>query len=139
MSELHTDTERARSAEFNARAYGLNEIGAHYFAGWLISAGFQRPEVMEQIENVLLDMETDPALQHCWGQETPAVLREIETTECLPSSEAQVPVAVLADTPQLSMLPAPATPERNEAAPARRPRILARILGTLFPKPRLAA
>lgn len=139
MSGQPTAAGRNGSAEFNARAYELNEIGAHYFTGWLISAGFQKPDVMEQIENVLLDMETDPALRHCWEQETPAALPTAEAAEILASAESQAPLASIADAPPISVMPAPATPACDAAAAARRPRILARLFGSLFPKPRIAA
>lgn len=48
------------------RAAKLSERGAHYFVGWLIGAGMQKPAMMAEFENVLARLEVDPKLRHCW-------------------------------------------------------------------------
>lgn len=58
------------------RAAKLSERGAHYFVGWLISAGTHKPAMMAEFEKVLARLEKDPDLSHCWrgfsNAETPA-------------------------------------------------------------------
>lgn len=148
MSEHHKMTEGTRSAGLDERASGLNEIGAHYFVGWLISAGFQRPEVMAEIEWVLEDMETSPDLLHCWMKEDAvAVLAEASTGSIpQPEPEAQsVPCVnapcLVADLP--APLPAPpnplSSPVQFEPMPVRRSRFPGRILEILFGRSRVAA
>lgn len=148
MSEQKKMTEGARGAGLDERASALNEIGAHYFVGWLISAGFQRPEVMAEIEWVLEDMETSPDLLHCWMKEDAvAVLAEASTGSIpQPEPEAQSVTCVsapclVADLP--APLPAPpnplSSPVQFEPMPVRRSRFPGRILEVLFGRSRVAA
>lgn len=72
-------TWNARVNEMNRlsqRAAKLSERGAHYFVGWLIGAGMQKPAMMAEFEKVLARLEVDPELRHCWRElsnlETPA-------------------------------------------------------------------
>jgi hypothetical protein len=110
-----TDTEtNKRGGDLAARASRLNEIGEHYFVGWLVSAGFQRPEIMREIERVLHDIDNDPALRHCTPQE---------------DSTAAVP----APRNPLAVVPHP------EPKPARRLPFAARLLAAIFHRPRMAA
>ena len=48
------------------RAAKLSERGAHYFVGWLIGAGIQKPAMMAEFEKVLARLEVAPELRHCW-------------------------------------------------------------------------
>lgn len=62
-------TWSARVNEMNRlsqRATKLSERGAHYFVGWLIGAGMQKPAMMAEFEKVLARLESDPKLSHCW-------------------------------------------------------------------------
>jgi hypothetical protein len=112
--------------------------------GWLISAGFQRPEVMAEIEWVLEDMETSPDLRHCWMKEDAVAILSDADSECVtpPEPEAQ-PVPCENAPCLLADLPAPpnplGSPVQFEAKPVRRSRFPARILEALFGRPRVAA
>lgn len=128
--------------ELSERASGLNEIGAHYFAGWLISAGFQRPEVMTEIEAVLHDIENDGELRFCAVQEATAA-HPATVTEILPPPETQTPAIACEESPRLAVVAAPPNPLRSpahpESKPARRLPFPARLFSAFFPKRRLAA
>ena len=144
MSEHQNMTEEAQSAGLQERASGLNEIGAHYFVGWLISAGFQRPEVMAELECVLEDMETDPNLQHCWMKEDAVAVLPDAASECVPQAQPEAQPVPCADAPRLvadlSAPPNPlSSPVQFDSKPARRSRFPVRILEVLFGRPRVAA
>ena len=130
------------SKELSGRASGLNEIGAHYFAGWLISAGFQRPELMMEIEAVLHDMENDRELHFCAVQEATAA-HPAAATEILPSPETQTPAIACEESARLAVVAAPPHPLRSpahpESKPVRRLPFPARLFAAFFPKRRLAA
>jgi hypothetical protein len=142
MNIIATQEETTGNRGLSERASGLNEIGAHYFAGWLISAGFQQPELMTEIETVLQEMESDPGLRHCSVQEAPAVQATF-ATETIPSPEPQSSVASSVESPDSVAAPAPPNPLRSfpppEAASARRLPLAARIFASIFPRRRLAA
>ena len=60
MNELKSTTDATWIQQTQARAANLNTNGAHYLVGWLTSAGFQKPEVMAELEWIFDDIETDP-------------------------------------------------------------------------------
>lgn len=143
MSEHQQLTEGGRRAELHERASDLNEIGAHYFIGWLISAGFQRPEVMAEIEWVLEDMETGPELRHCWMKEDAMAVLTDASAECIPEPGPEAQPVPCENAPRLADLTAPAnplnSPAQPDAKPVRRSRFPARILEALFGRARVAA
>jgi hypothetical protein len=110
-----TDTNE-RGGDLAARASRLNEIGEHYFVGWLVSAGFQRAEIMTAIERVLREIDNDPALRHCTLQE--------DSTAAVIAGHERNPLAVV---------PHP------ESKPTRRLPFAARLLAAIFQRPRMAA
>ena len=116
-----------RGGDLAARASRLNEIGEHYFVGWLVSAGFQKPEIMTEIERVLHDIDNDPALRHCASQEdSTAAPIAAQERSLLPAAESPLPAAV-------AIVP------RAEPKPARRLPFAARLLAAIFQRPRMAA
>ena len=136
-------TEGARSAGLEERASGLNEIGAHYFVGWLISAGFQRPEVMAEIEWVLEDMETSPELHHCWMKEDAmAVLADAASEGATPPKPETQAVACENEPRLLAAIHAPPNPLGSPVQfafkPARQSYFPTRLWEALFGK-RVAA
>jgi len=146
MRDQTTKTLGTWSKELIERASGLNEIGAHYFTGWLISAGFQRPEVMMELERLLHDMENNPDLRHCWMKQDatagPVITGNDSILPSPPEPEAQVIPREI--SPRLvADLPAPPNPLGSPAPiehkRARRPLLPKRLLQALFGKPRLAA
>lgn len=144
MEDSNIMVKESRIADLNKRTSGLNEIGAHYFVGWLISAGFQRPEVMAELEWVLEDMETDPNLRHCWMKEEAKAGPLNAATECVAAPEPEtVPVTRESAPLPAEVLAAPPNPlgkiARCEAKPARRSLFPPRLLEALFGKPRIAA
>jgi hypothetical protein len=66
MNEDSKQTRQTWNSEHSQRACKLSERGAHYFVGWLIGAGMDKPEIAEVFEEVLAKMETDPTLRYCW-------------------------------------------------------------------------
>lgn len=125
-----------------ALAAKLNEIGTHYFVGWLVSAGFQKPGIMEEIDRALQDMENDPALAHCTLQENPAAAMTTECERTLPPAAAS-PAVAAAECAVPADLTAPPNPlvafPRPAGEPARGPRFVARLLAAFFHRPRMAA
>jgi len=142
MNDIATPTETTGSRDLCERVSGLNELGAHYFAGWLISAGFQQPDVMTEVEAVLHEMEADPDLRHWSVPEAPADGTTV-ATEIIPQPELQTSLESSGETPNSTAVPAPPNPLHGlptpKTAPARRLPLAARLIATLFPKRRLAA
>ncbi len=130
------------NAELVSRVSRLNEIGAHYFAGWLVSAGFHRPEIMTAVESVLHDIENDPALRHCTLPEV-ATAAPIFAAERIPSPAVESPVIVAKEAPLPVAPVAPQSPlavfPRPESKPAKRLPLSARLLAAIFPRARMAA
>lgn len=60
------NTQVAEMNRLSQRAAKLSERGAHYFVGWLIGAGVQKPAMMAEFEKVLTRLENDLELRHCW-------------------------------------------------------------------------
>ena len=142
MNDSQTNTDTTWITNLGARAAGLNELGEHYFAGWLISAGFQKPDVMAEIEALLKVMETDPALQYRPNAQDPMSVLQA-AGESIPSPVPQIPAVPCVDAPAppaFSEQPCPLGDlVRFEQKPAKRLPFPARLLAAIFPKRRLAA
>lgn len=139
-----TTTGDANKRDFIARASKLNENGAHYLVGWLISAGTQRPDVMTELDRVLQEFETEPALQDCFAAETKGrkTLRPIE--ESAPRLEEEKQVVSCETAPR----PLAAVPMHKDhgktiptvaAKPERRSLFPKKLMQVLFGKPSIAA
>lgn len=124
-----TKTNGTGRGDLSERAANLTETGAHYFIGWLISAGMHKPEIKAALDHVLAEFETDPGLRYCWkGTESTSVetVAAVESETSDVSSE-QVPVLCEKN-------PDPAPTERE-----RHPPLAARFMAAIFGKPRVAA
>ena len=139
---MDDNTTKQAGEDLAARASTLNEIGEHYFVGWLVSAGFQRPGIMTEIERVLHDIGNDPALRHCTLPEVAEApvfavrARSLPTapeSAVVASGASPLPAAVAAPQNPLAVVPRP------EPKPARRLPFAARLLAAIFHKPRMAA
>lgn len=139
-----TTTCDANQRDFIARASKLNENGAHYLVGWLISAGTQRPDVTAELDRVLREFETEPALQDCFAAEAKGrtTLRAIEKSA--PRSEDEKPVGNSEAAPR----PLAAVPTAKDfgktsptvtAKPERRSLFPKKLMQVLFGKPSIAA
>ena len=116
------------------RAAKLSERGAHYFVGWLIGAGMQKPEMSAEFEKVLHRLENDPDLRHCWREcgnadadatpveqltlpifsETPLATGHVAAvTNETPAVEIQTPAILTEERPGADR--APAAPVAEEA------------------------
>ena len=147
MSEPDTTTEEPWDEQVRARTSRLNANGAHYLIGWLVSAGFQRTEVMAELDWLMDDMETSPEFQHCWMRE--AELGEVAAI-CDEASAVMEKQKQENEPCVLELLPRPAAEDPAAAgsgndAPAFAPRpgLLAHIMESLRKtfnrKPRMAA
>lgn len=125
MAQQHTNTDDDWKSDLAERARRLNSNGAHYFVGWLLSAGFQKPEIMAAIEHTLRELETNPSLQHCWTPDIFVVPHAVDYTETAPC------VVATEEATQSSVLSSP------ESCPPRG--FFAKIIGNLFSRKRIAA
>jgi hypothetical protein len=139
-----TTTDDADKRDFIARASKLNENGAHYLVGWLISAGTQRPDVMTELERVLHEFETEPALQDCFAAEAKGSKTPREIEKSAPRPEKEKPAVNCETEPRpLAAVPTPTdfgkTNPTVTAKPERRSMFPKKLMQALFGKPSIAA
>ena len=137
-------TNRNWNSQLSQRAAKLSERGAHYFVGWLIGAGTDRPEISAEFEKVLRQMETDPKLQYCW--------REGDKMGDVPMSAEPAAFSIYKEEPAAAIeavacaadpVPAPEHPGSGrtqvETKPDRSPEFATGFFGRLFRRQRIAA
>jgi hypothetical protein len=137
-----TDAWKIKASE---RASTLNSNGAHYFLGWLISAGTYNPEIMSELMRVLHAFESDHDLRH-WFKEAPdagtVAIRATEESAPPPKNEHQsAPVAINSRIVSASQtLDGPADSDaRQERQTSGLRQFTAKILDRFSKKTRVAA
>jgi hypothetical protein len=126
------------------RASKLNENGAHYFVGWLISAGMQRPEVMTELERVLREFETAPNPQDCFAAEAKPTKKVRPAAKTVAPADETQPTVPRATGSQLhvngsaSEIPEKTSPPAS-ARRQRQPSFPKKFLQALFGKSSIAA
>ena len=144
MNDDCKTTNRNWNGQLSQRAAKLSERGAHYFVGWLIGAGMDKPEITAEFEKVLRQIETDPKLRYCW--------REGDQTGDIPLSAEPATFSIFKGQPDApnEAAPSPADPqpvqeERSASGvnpvetKLERPPVLTGLFGRLFRRQRIAA
>ncbi len=128
MNASPTTMDAFGSSELRERTAGLNVNGMHYLIGWVVSAGFQKPDVFAELEFVLDELQTAPDLQHCW-------IGGAEDGKTAPSHWNEIPPeaghALTLDADTVPALPVVEQTGPAPSEPVRQPRRgkLSRILG----------
>jgi len=132
------------NSQLSQRAAKLSERGAHYFVGWLIGTGMDKPEIATEFEKVLHQLESDPKLQYCW--------RESDRMGDVPVSAEQATFSIYQEQPAIPSEAVPCLAEEEpaqkysgnrmapvETKPDRSPEFAAGFFGRLFRRQRIAA